>query len=59
MVVRVPELLTVPEVAEILRVCVRTVWRLINEQELECRRIRRRVFVTREALDSYLRRPGR
>jgi len=45
-----PELLTIPEVTEILRVCIRTVWRLIKNGSLESCRVGRRVSVHLRAL---------
>jgi excisionase family DNA binding protein len=50
------KLLTVPEVAEILRVSDRTVWSLISDEELKACRVRRRVFVPQAGIDDFIRR---
>lgn len=47
------ELLTVDEVAERLRVGVRTVERMIATGELASLKIRRRRFVSAEAVEAY------
>lgn len=53
----VPAVLTVPEVADRLRVSTRQVWRLIRDDELETVRIGARgVRVTVDQLSAYLAR---
>lgn len=47
------ELLTVEEVAERLRIGVRTVERMIAAGELASLKIRRRRFVANEAVEAY------
>lgn len=48
-------MLTVNDVAEELRVSVRTVYRLIHDGALRCVKIRRQIRIRREDLDHYLR----
>lgn len=39
-----------------LGVCVRTVWRLVEEKKLRCVRIGRRVLFSRRELEAFVRR---
>jgi excisionase family DNA binding protein len=54
MVQRVPELLTIDEAAESLRVTRRTIERLIARGELERVNVARTVRITRSSLDAYI-----
>ena len=53
------ELLTLAEVSEILRVCDRTVHRLIEKGDLRPSRVGRRVFVTCDEVENFIRRSHR
>lgn len=53
-----PELMTVPEVAAVLRVSRMTVYRLIKTGELDHRRIGRSFRVMAASLRAYMRLPG-
>ena len=46
---------SVPEAAFLLGVCDRTIYNLIREKELLPKRIGSRVFVTREALEKFVK----
>jgi excisionase family DNA binding protein len=48
-------LLTVPEVAERLRLCPKTIRRMIDRGELRVHRIGRQLRISEEDLDAYLR----
>jgi putative molybdopterin biosynthesis protein len=49
-------LITIPEAADLLRVCRRTIWRLIKEGRIRTRRIGRRVLIDPSDLEDFLRR---
>lgn len=49
------ELFTISEVAGALRVCERTVWRMIERGEIQHCKVRNRTFVASEDLRRYLR----
>jgi excisionase family DNA binding protein len=51
-----PDLLTLPEVREALRVSRATVTRLIARKELPIVKVGRRTFVTRQALEAFVTR---
>jgi excisionase family DNA binding protein len=53
------ELLTIAEVAEVLRVCSRTVHRLIERGDLRPSRVGRRVLITSDEVESFIRRGPR
>lgn len=54
-----PDLLTVREVARMIRVCVRTVYRMIDEGQLPRPiKIRSRSFLPRTALKDFLAKQG-
>ncbi len=53
------ELLTIAEVAEVLRVCSRTVHRLIERGDLRPSRVGRRVRITSDEVESFIRRGPR
>jgi excisionase family DNA binding protein len=53
------ELLTLAEVSEILRVCDRTVHRLVERGDLRPSRVGRRVFVTCDEVENFIRRSHR
>lgn len=46
---------TVTDIAKILKVSTKTVYRLVQEQELPCIRVRGQIRITAMALDDYLR----
>jgi excisionase family DNA binding protein len=50
-----PEFLTVPEVAQILRVSKMTVYRMVHRTELESTRVGRSFRISSASLDAYLR----
>lgn len=50
-----PEVLTIPKVADFLGVCERTVRREVKAGRLECFRVGRVVRFTREQLENYVR----
>lgn len=50
-----PELLTVSEVAEVLRICKMTIYRAVNSGELESLRVGRSFRIPREAVVTYLK----
>lgn len=52
---RMPELLTVTEVAEVLRICKMTIYRAAKEGELDSIRVGRSIRVPREAVVTYLK----
>ena len=52
-----PQLLTVPEVAKILRLSPRTVWRLIRDERLPAVRIGRSVRVHPDAVAALIKQP--
>ena len=54
-----PKLLTVEEVAEVLRVSKMTVYRLAEKGELPSVRVGRSIRIVEDGLDMYLRRGGR
>jgi len=56
--VQPPDLLTVKEVAEILRVSQPTVLRMIDDGELRAIRVRNQWRIRRSDLDDYLQRGG-
>lgn len=49
-------LITIPEAADLLRVCQRTLWRLIKEGQIRTRRIGRRVLIDPSDLHDFLSR---
>lgn len=54
-----PKLLTVEEVAEILRVSKMTVYRLAEKRELPSVKVGRSIRIVEDGLDMYLRRGDR
>ena len=54
-----PKLLTVDEVAEILRVSKMTVYRLAEKRELPSVKVGRSIRIVEDGLDMYLRRGDR
>ena len=54
-----PKLLTVEEVAEILRVSKMTVYRLAEKRELPSVKVGRSIRIVEDGLDMYLRRGAR
>lgn len=53
-----PELMTVPEVAAVLRVSKMTVYRLIKNGDLDHRRVGRSFRIMTASLRSYMRLPA-
>jgi excisionase family DNA binding protein len=53
------ELFTITEVTEILRVCSRTVHRLIEKGDLRPSRVGRRVLIASDEIESFIRRGPR
>ena len=51
-----PRLLTVPEAADALKVCERTVWRWIEASELEIYRLGRAVRIAEDELVRFVER---
>jgi excisionase family DNA binding protein len=50
-----PQLLTVPEVAKILRLSPRTVWRMIEDERISVLRFGRAVRVTPDAIVALIK----
>lgn len=48
------DFLKVEEVAEALKVCPRTVLNYVNHKQIRGRRIGRRIYITKEELNSFL-----
>ena len=49
-----PRLLTVPEAADALKVCERTIWRWIKAREIETHRLGRAVRIAEDELVRFL-----
>jgi excisionase family DNA binding protein len=53
-----PEMLTVEEVAAILRIPAKTVYLLIQRKELPARKVGRQIRVSQQSLRTYMETPG-
>lgn len=49
-----PDLMTIPEVSEYLRVCTKTVYTLIKKEKLKKQMVGRLLFVRKAALITFL-----
>ena len=54
-----PDVLTVQQTAELLAVCRNTIYKLIRENELPCRRIGSAIRIRKNDVIGYLRREDR
>jgi excisionase family DNA binding protein len=52
-----PELMDIEDVAEVFNCCTRTIRRLIDEDELVCVRVARKILVPKECAKDYLMSP--
>ena len=55
MVMTAPKVWTVEEVAELLKVNPRTVYKMVDQREIHSVRAGRQIRIPQEALDAYLR----
>ena len=55
MVMTAPKVYTVEEVAELLKVNPRTVYKMVDQREIHSVRAGRQIRIPQEALDAYLR----
>ena len=53
-----PDVLTVQQIAELIGVCKNTVYKLIKENQLSCRRIGTAIRVRKKDVMSFLRNAG-
>jgi excisionase family DNA binding protein len=53
-----PEMLTVEEVAAILRIPAKTVYLLIQRKEIPARKVGRQIRVSQQSLRTYMETPG-